>query len=298
VNPISPSSSGNDEPARESCVLDPVACRHRIETRRLVLRAAEQVAPARALVLGAGQCAEIPLAEIAARFARVTLNDIAREPLETALAGVDAASRTKITLHVEDLTGVVERLFGRIRERIASARDAAAASAAMSRLLDARRRRRPAIAGPFDLVIASCVLSQLQFSLTRRCDELFERRFPGQLRTLRDSPPWKAGLRKLTPRMKAAFLGDLEWLTAPGGLIVLSDTVQVCFVAQTAEGRWKTLGTFRTLRATSRLKDVLDERFHILDEAHWKWVRSAPSGPGKPGRFYDVEGLVIRPGAG
>ena len=48
--------------------------------------------------------------------------------------------------------------------------------------------------------------------------------------------------------MEARFIDDLVALVAPSGLVYLSESVQMCYVELTADGRWQTEGTYRMLR--------------------------------------------------
>src|SRR5690242_4642279 len=134
-------------------LLQPISCRHREESCRLILQAAEQTAHDRAIVLGAGECREIPMAELAGMFAEVTLNDIFPDPLEEALASLVAsraetipAVREKMRIEVADLTGLVEPLMDTIGRRLSKATDPASAARVLSDSLRVRRPHQPIIA--------------------------------------------------------------------------------------------------------------------------------------------------------
>jgi hypothetical protein len=268
----------------------PITCRHKSESRRLILRAAEQAVTGRAVVLGAGACREIPLAELVARFDHVTLNDINSEDVQRAAAQIDPAGREKLAIQIADLTGVVDPVLARIRQRLSECIDPRSAFDAMAESLDAS----PSFSalGQFHLVIASCVLSQLHYALTHRSDALLEQRFPGHVEQLRNSPRWAAGLAQLARRMKATFLDGLVRSTVPGGFVYLSDSVQLCNVHLTAAGRWKTGKTYRTVRS-ARLEDVLDDRLTVVEQARWEWVGTAPSATRSTGRVYEVQALLL-----
>jgi hypothetical protein len=270
----------------------PVTCRHKSESRRLILRAAEQAQPERAIVLGAGACRDIPLSELISRFDRITLNDIQPEGIESATAQIDPARRETLAIQIADLTGMVDPLVATIRQRLSECTDPHSACHAMAESLDACPGGSPLGAGQFHLVVASCVLSQLHYALTHRTDALLEQRFPGQLEQLRNSPRWTASLRQISRRMKATFLDGLARLTAPRGLIYLSDSVQLCHVHLTPLGRWKTGRTYRMLRPAN-LEGILDARFTVVERARWEWVGVPPSATRQTGRVYDVQGLIL-----
>lgn len=282
---------------REPYLLAPVECRHRDQSRRMILRAAESVAPGRAAVLGAGACEEIPLAELAERFSQVTLNDFVAEPIEQALGALalPPASWAKLNVQVADLTGITEPTLDRIEAALAVAGDVASAIDAMGQVLDEAEAGPWPIAGRFDLVVASCVIGQLHVALTHEAAARFEARFPGRAESLRQSDAWEVALDRIARRMEDTFVADLALLVASGGLVYLSESAQMCYIELTADRRWKTEGTWRMLR-TKDLADYVRDRFAIVERDRWEWVVAAPAGVGETGRLFDVQALLLRPG--
>jgi hypothetical protein len=275
-------------------LLNPLTCRHRQQSRQLILRAAEAVAPGRAALLGAGACDEIPLAELVARFAHVTLNDIDEQPLSRAVnsANLDAASRAKVDVRIADLSGITRRLVERIENVLSETADPSSAIEAMSQKLEDQQPGLFPIGGKFDLVIASCVLSQLHFALTHMALARFERRFPGHADVLRESPRWTAALYQVARRMEMRFMDDLAGVLAKGGLVYLSESAQMCYIRLTTSGQWQTEGTYRMLRSKD-LSDYLGGEFTIVERARWDWVVMPPSTAGETGRLYDVQALLL-----
>ena len=247
----------------------------------------------RAVVLGAGACREIPLADLVARFDHVTLNDIHPEGVESAAAQIDPAGREKLAIQIADLTGMVDPIVSKIRQRLSECVDPHSAFDAMAESLEASPSGSFSAMGRFHLVIASCVLGQLHYALTHRSDALLEQRFPGHLEQLRNSPRWVANLRQLARRMKATFLDGLVRSTVAGGFIYLADSVQLCNVHLTSSGRWKTGNTYRMLRS-AKLEDVLDDRLTVVERARWEWVGTPPSATKLTGRVYEVQALLLR----
>lgn len=276
-------------------VHDPVACQQVAESRRMISAVAEIAQPGRALVLGAGHCAEIPLVALVERFERVTLNDVQAEPLEEgiALAALSDSARAKIDVRVADLTGSNETILAQIGEAIRPASDAGAAIEAMAAAVDRAPLAGLPIDGQYDLIVASCVLSQLHFGVISGAYEAFVARFPGEGDRLRQSLRWTAAMYELARRMERKFIDDLPARLAPGGYIYLSDSTQMCYVELTPEGKWRTEGTHRLLR-TPNLGDYFDERFALVAKDRWNWVHAAPGQPGQTGRLYDVQALVLR----
>ncbi len=273
----------------------PVPCQQVAESKKLILAAAEWAQPGSALILGAGHCAELPLKELAARFERITINDVDNAVLDEGLsaAGLNDEERAKFKINIADLTGVTESLVSRIEVILSASRDPQAAIEAMAHLLDTALVAGMPITEKYDLVIASCVLSQLHFGLLHRARLAFDKRFPGQDKLLADSVRWSSALFEMARRMERKFIDDLAEHVAPGGFIYLSDSTQMCEVRGTSKGKWETAGTQRMLQ-TRYITDYLDQRFVSVGRERWDWVVSPPHQLGDIGRVYDVQGVVLR----
>lgn len=276
-------------------LLTPVPSRHVQESRRLILAAAETVHPGRAVVLGAGNCAEIPLAELATRFEHLTLNDIDRQLLDEgiAAANLDAAARAKIDVRIADLTGVTQKLIEKIDAALPAVSEPEAAIDLMARIVDDEPLAQMPIDGKNDLVVASCVLSQLHFALAHRAGERFLERFGGEIERLRQSQRWTTAVYNMARRMEGRFVDGLIGLVAQGGLIYLSESPQMCYFRLTGDGHWETVGTHRMLR-TQDLTGYVDRRFAIIAHGRWHWVVSPPKQAGQVGRLFDVQAVVLR----
>jgi hypothetical protein len=274
---------------------DPVDCQQVEASRHLIKAAADSAHPGRAAVLGAGNCAEIPLADIAARFEHVTINDVDAAELEKGIAAahLDDAAKAKLEVRVADLTNVTEGLIAAIEKLLETSADPDDAIEAMSQLVDDAPLEGMPLDDKYDLIVASCVLSQLHFGLLHRADAAFEARFPRQENLLRESVRWTSSLYEMARRMEQRFIDDLAARVAPGGLIYLSDSTQMCYVKRTAEGKWDIEGTYRMLRS-QYIADYLDGRFVAVARDRWHWLVSPPQATGDVGRLFDVQALVLR----
>ncbi len=273
----------------------PVEDQQVAESRRLILAAAESAEPGRAAVLGAGNCAEIPLAELIARFEQVTINDVEPGELNKGIvaAHLDDAARAKLDVQIADLTGATETLLKKTAEALDAAADPDAAIEKISQLVVHQPLEGMPLDGKFDLIVASCVLSQLHFGLLHRTADLFENKYPGKVDCLRQSVRWSSALYEMARRMEKQFIDDLAARVAPGGLIYLSDSTQMCYVKRTPEGKWETEGTYRLLRS-QYITDYFDRRFVVVANGRWHWVVSPPQKPGDVGRLFDVQAVVLR----
>jgi hypothetical protein len=298
--------------------LTPIADQHRAESHKLILHAADMVKSDSVLILGVGTAEEIPIVDLAARFGKVLLNDIdtasleatyarlgipqqdkefllgARSQLERELKyeSLSPERRAKITLVPADLTGATESLAKSATETLASETDPASAASALGARREVVQPPELQHAEKFDLVVASCIVSQLHVPATERIQEAFVAKFPGQLVTLQKSTVWLTALARYAQKTEAALVSSLAGLVSPQGRIVFSESVQAVFFEVSGTGQWLAEGTHRMIR-TANLVDLLDARFRVYTKSRWNWVIIAEGS--KRGRAFDVQGLIVGP---
>jgi hypothetical protein len=107
---------------------EPSSGDHAAKLRRFVLDAAAEVAPGAVVVVGALSAPELPLAELAARFQRVTLSDLDLEGLEQLTRRfIPEAHRERVTLERYDLTGSYVAFAAGVEATLRAASDRAVA---------------------------------------------------------------------------------------------------------------------------------------------------------------------------
>jgi hypothetical protein len=183
---------------------------HRARTSRLV---AELVTDEQQslCVLGAGNAYDLEVEQLSRRFARLHLVDIDARAVTRARERVTAHWRERLFTHAPiDLSGMFHDLerFGRMQ---VTPQELAAAPAAGA------RRIASALPGPFDVVLSSCLLTQLQLTL---------------LGVLGDRHRLFIALREL---LSLTHLRTLAALTKPGGHAVL--VTDLCEAAVFPQGR-------------------------------------------------------------
>jgi len=274
--------------------IPPTENRHEIDSRRLILQAAETVKPGRVVVLGAGKCDEIPLKELVARFERVVLIDLEVNLIESAVAACEFSpeDRANIEIIEGDVTGLTNQVVASVSDAIASSTGAQEALLAMSEAIGLAETASLPIVGKFDLVVASCVLCQLHLAAMHRSQSVFTERFPDQEALLKSTPAWTAALEGMARRMEAEFIDHLIDWTEPQGQIFLSETVSVAFVELLADGGWSSAGNWRLLKS-QKLTDYFDARFRVETRARWPWVVRPPQKPGDQGRLFEVHAAVL-----
>ena len=196
----------------------------------------EAAGGARLCVLGAGNCFDLELELLLARFAEVHLVDVDRGALEGARARVPEGPRARLLAHAPvDLSGWFEHLerWGRMQ---VTPQELMAAPAAGS------KRIAEALPGPFDVVVSTCLLTQLQLAL---------------LNLLTDRHQLFAALREF---LTLTHLRTLSRLTRPGGRALL--VTDLCEARAFPAGR---------PRGESDLKPLMDEMVaagQVIHSAH------------------------------
>jgi hypothetical protein len=215
---------------------------HREHWTTLALNAAPD-AHARLCVLGAGNCLDLDLERLADRYREIHLVDIDGEALRGAFERQPSHVRAKLSLQAPvDISGFVGRL-----DRWA------AGSVAPEELLnlpstvcEELSRQLPA---PFDVVISSCVLTQLQLTLYN---------------VLSVAHPLFEPLREITGLV---HLRALAALTAKGGRAILATDL-----ASSVDGSLHAHDAERDAREV--LRETVDEgrAIDVVDPRHLAWL--------------------------
>jgi hypothetical protein len=167
---------------------------HRAQTTRLALERAKTGATL--CVLGAGNCLDLDLAELAERFSAIHLVDVDRQSLEGALARQTPQVRARLVLHAPtDISGLLDRLERWARRETTEAE-----------LLAHHGRTAQALVselGSHDVVVSASCITQMQLSV---------------LQALGDRHPLFDAVRHV---LAATHLHTLYALTKPGGRALL-----------------------------------------------------------------------------
>jgi hypothetical protein len=171
---------------------------HREHLTELTLRGVSPEAKARLAVIGAGNCYDLDLERLASIFAEVHLVDIDDAALAGACERQPASARAKLFRHAPvDLSGFMDKL-DKWAAGHAQPEDLMELPVRTSRELLAR------LPGPFDVVLSSCLLTQIHFTA---------------LNVLSDKHPLFEAVREIA---SLTHLRVLAALTAPGGRALLA----------------------------------------------------------------------------
>ena len=255
--------------------------------------AASTVRTGLAVVLGAGHAFDLPLLALARRFERLVLVDIDGAALaETAAALVrERGAAGGIETRVADFTGINGDLVKRIDDHLAAASDAASAAEALSALC--RSYRLPALPrlwdGPeADVVVSSCVLSQLGWPQRTYAERLLDKRFG-------------AMSAEVESRIAAAFteLGlklqqdHVNALGEVAGTVALTSDVLSRPTTWDARAGEKPTGRKIFALGVESLQERIPKVYKTGAHGQWTWSRYKASRKGSEGSVMDVEGVVL-----
>jgi hypothetical protein len=267
---------------------------HARRNRAFILRMADSLPRRRlAVVLGAGQAFDLPLVELAGAFERLILVDIDGEALETTAASAlkDRDLLGTVERKVMDLTGAGGTWVRRLDAIFEEAGEADEALAAVTDLCRSYKLPGGVVLAPgearADLLVSSCVLSQLAVAPYLYAERRWQERF-GPLRgpTQRS---WAVAWRDVTLRMQQDHLNGL---TAAAGVAVLtSEVVNHATILDTG-GTERPNGRSTLALGVTSLRERLP--VFLTEEGHeaWRWHRARSRGA--EGSFSDVEGVAVR----
>jgi hypothetical protein len=268
----------------------------------LALQKRQESASPSVLVLGAGACTEVPLAELARASEEVVLADY---DLASMRQGRDEllspALRKKVRLLSCDISGGVStdlnRLIGQQPwDKFVSQGAQVVFDAATDCLERCPVPDLPKIeglhAGEFGVVISSLVLSQLfSYPLLDMLDYV-QHVAPAYLVEQERHRRYQEAAQNFRIRVIQGHLHLLHEMLDVGGIVILLSDVRG-FVFEVS-GTENDSQPRRMLPIVPRLlPELVRERFHIIEERHWEWITDLPE-EGKLGRGYDVVGYVLK----
>ena len=267
----------------------------------LALQKRQRSASRSTLVLGAGACTEVPLAELARDSDEVVLADY---DLASMRQGRDElttpALRKRVRLLACDISGGVSTDLNRLIkqqswDKLVPQGARIVFDAAANCLEQCSVPDPPEIeglhAGEFGVVASSLLLSQLfSYPLLDILDHV-QRIARGYLGEQERHRRYQEAAQAFRVRVIEAHLHLLRELVDMGGIVVLLSDVRgfVFDVFDTEhDGQHR-----RTLPIVPRgLTELVRESFTVLEESEWEWITDLPE-QGKLGRGYEVGGYVL-----
>jgi hypothetical protein len=267
---------------------------HAARNRRFIVEAIEACRGRRlAVVLGAGQVFDLPIRELARAFDRVVFVDIDEVALGAAAVSLpDDERRARVEKVVMDVTGINQSLVRRVDELVGAAPDVAEAEAAVARLVSSYRLLgMPALvpAGArADLIVSSCLLSQLAWSQQRYARLAHLRRF--------GKPPATAAWLEAWESFERGVQQDhIDALPALADLAVLTCDVTVHTMALDPTGTARRTGPPQHPLHARSLGERIAPPTIVEAHATWTWeLRQPDPRRGRRGLSCDVEAVRLR----
>jgi hypothetical protein len=256
---------------------------HARENRRFVLSAMERARGTNlAVVVGGARAYDIPLDDIARRFARVIVVDVC-----------DDVAPRGISTERFDVTGTYNQFVTEVGAIVARSRDESDAERHLDELVSSYDVPATAVrlcgeeVEP-DFVVSSMVLTQLGVPFKSFVARAFQDRGFEPKRVAEG--PLASSLSALACRVEQHHIAAL--LRIPK-LAVLTSDVSETPVTFDPRGELVHVGASRTQLSVESLLDRLPSDRRPVDEGAWDWLRIVPKRPGAPGASMSVEGLVF-----
>lgn len=253
------------------------------------------------LVLGAGACTEVPLAELCRFSDEVALADLDLTAMQQGRDELTSiALRKRVRLVRCDMSGDVSQNLARLLNqqswRELSAQGAHAVFDAAALCLEECPIPDPPQfqelpSGNFGLVVSSLVLTQLfSYPLLDVLDTI-QLHAPSLLTEQERQRRYQDAAQNFRIRSINTHLHLLRTLLDTGGVVVLLTDVRG-FVF-TVHGTDHDATHRRAMPLVPRaFPDLVGATFKIVEEAYWEWLTDLPT-KDRPGRGYEVSGYVL-----
>jgi len=270
-----------------------------LTTQALQLRA--PAASRSTLVLGAGACTEVPLADLARASEEVVLADLDLAAMKRGRDELTSSTFRKRIRFVQcDITGgVSSNLAGLIRrqdwQKLVSEGSQALFDALALCLEQCQVPDPPEIyalqPGDFGLVVSSLVLSQLfSYPLLDALDHV-QTVAPSLLGEQERHRRYQEAAQAFRIRIINAHLHFLRSLLDMGGIVVLLSDIRG-FVFN-VYGTDHDVAHRRSLPLVPGIfPELVRDAFTVIEEAHWEWLADLLEKE-RPGRGYEVAGYIL-----
>ncbi len=258
------------------------------------------------LVLGAGACTEVPLAELVRDSDEVVLADLDIASMQQGRDELSSSAlRKRVRLLACDISAGISISLNRLIQQQPwdklVPRGAQVVFDAAARCLEQCPVPDPPeieglYAGEFGVVISSLVLSQLfSYPLLDILDHV-QRIAPDYLGEQEHHRRYQEAAQAFRVRVIRAHLHLLSELVDVGGnVVLLCDVRGFMFDIHSAENNAEHRRTIPLV--PRRLPDLVRESFTVMEEAHWEWLADLPE-EGQLGRGYEVVGYIASLTAG
>ena len=248
-----------------------------------------------AVALGAGRAFDLPLAELARSFDKLVLVDIDGAALDETVAAVfkDAGLRARVETRVMDLTGINSTLVRRLDEILTGPGSAGEVEERVEALVRSYRLASPPRVLPpgerADLLVGSCLLTQLAWPQRTYAERLFDKRFGAMSETT--EARWSTAWAELGLRIQQDHINGLS---GTAERIALTSDVVSHPTALDAGGSERLTGRKILPLGVQTLVERIPKTFRSGRQVSWKWNRYKPLRRGHEGAQMDVDGVELQ----
>jgi hypothetical protein len=270
---------------------------HAEENVRFILSALSRVQSSNvAVVVGASRSHDLPLDQLAARFARlivVDVGDVADTHSNAARAIRDPEALRRVSVERFDLTGSYNQFVSEVSDIVSRVRNEAEAEREIDEFVSAYDvpERDVRLCGQDvepDFVVSSMVLTQLGLPFKHFVARAFRKRgFPDE--RVREGVLAES-LSALSCRVEQHHVAAL--LRIPKTSVLTSDTSEGA-ISLGPKGELIPLERAKPQLSARHLSDRIPSRVRPLAESAWDWLRVVPKRPGERGSLMNVEGVVL-----
>ena len=246
-----------------------------------------------AVVLGSGHAFDLPLVELARRFEKLVLVDIDAQSLEQTIAGVfkDPGLRAKVEPRILDLTGINGALIRRLEAALAAGGSADEALERLERLCQRYRlaeapRLLPA-GERADLVVSSCVLTQLAWPQRIFAERLYQKAFVPVRGPIEQR--WARAFSELELRVQQ---DHLTALAGAAEVVAFTSDVVSQVTALDRAGTERTSGHSIYALGAPSLLERIPKLFALDGHRAWEWARYRATARSQGSRM-TVEAVVL-----
>jgi hypothetical protein len=253
------------------------------------------------VVLGAGECTEIPLQELVQASDEVAIVDLDDQGIEAAKRELPLRAQKKVRLVQWDLSGGVSLALRReISKRSWQAAKHAGPRALWDLAADCLDTCKIAVLPEggafvereFGLVISSFVMTQLfSYPLLDMLDHM-QALAPELLEEQERHRRYQDARQHFQKRIIEAHLRLMAHLLDTGGVaLLLSDVRGFAFMVHGTDHDRVHRQMFPLVPRS--FSELVSERFQIIDEQQWEWLTSLPE-KDRPGRGYEVSSYLCQ----
>ncbi len=237
--------------------------------RRLIMQGAQGIDANRVLVIGAGNCTDIPLEALAQFFQEVVLQDFDLTGIRNAKNVLPIELQNRISLNAEDISSIGALFLNEALAIIDNAKSDSAAVRELISYMDNMELPQWNISDSekADYIVYSLVLSVLMWGEFLYIEQRVADKFD-ELETIHIlNYNWEEAKARFKNRVIDNVIDRLESTLNPGGRLLFIDSTIKRTTANNVSGILEDIQVF----SKKHLRDLIEGRFYVDYEESWSW---------------------------